>query len=109
MQKISLERSLGDLSVYVQYVCKASHIGAWKHIREQRDRNKPPINIRNFIDYTKFYGILGIEWSLRSDMENVFCDRIYGTIDYMYCKKYPQVNYIRTAANRRYHISFRKK
>lgn len=47
--------SLGDLSVYVQYICRAAHAGAWKHIREQRNRNKPPVvNIRRFVEENRF-------------------------------------------------------
>lgn len=46
---------LGDLSVYVQYVCKVANVAAWKHIREQRDRNKPfKINIRRLVEENKY-------------------------------------------------------
>lgn len=53
---------LGDLSVYIQYVCKTASAAARKHIKQQREQNKPNFNIRTFINRTTFYKLIKKEY-----------------------------------------------
>lgn len=72
--------SLGDLSVYVQYVCKEAYSAARKHIKRQRNQNKPPkINMRKIIESRKFMDKI---WYDINNIPSFKCEIYYNADDH---------------------------